>query len=597
MKKYFAMIALAALMLGACENIQVVEDPADGVTTIHAITGANMTKTVLKDFDVNWNTGDKLAVADEDDTVVEFTLEGDGGSDEGTFEGELNGKRLGTYAVYPYTANASVSGTTVTVDYLASWAYGTTEVPMWGENDGTGEYVFNNIGGAVLVSYSNVPATTNAKTFVLTSNVNITGTVTVSGLDATPSASLTTGGNTVTITNVPGTETAVSFVVPVLAGTGYTFTAALKDGDNVVPGTSKTATNRTITANKITKFPDVDLTPVIKVSTANPMTVASTASSQTITYAIANVAATEVVSASTTTLWISNVTVVDGTTVTFDVAQQPQGGAARSGEITLRYSGADDVVVTVNQDPAPVINLSTTTPLYVKETGEDSQPVSYTISYTISYPTAGSELTAAESLDWVTTPIVGDDEVTFTVSNQTHGDNARYGIITLNYPNANPVSFYVSQEGKVYTLSGTINSKTQNDINGDGITWDGDFEINTDDGITWRLHRGTSNTETKTIYCQSGIPFRVTTIEHTSTNGNKVSSISLNIKVGDTAGSGNAISDHTGSIPGTYTATIPTSPETIWYNKYYTFEYNITFGNKNGYEIFNSAVFYGYIVP
>lgn len=594
MKKIFAIIALAALTLVACEKVEQIETPADNVTTIRAIAGAGQTKTTVDGFDVKWSAGDKLAVADEDNTAVEFTLASGENTDTGLFNGSLGGKALGTYAVYPYRSVA-IDATSVTTEYLASWDYGTTEVPMWGANN-NGSYVFENIGGAVLVTYTNVPATPKGKTFVLTSNNVITGPVTVTGLPSTPVAAMTSTatGMTVTINNVPGDETSLSFVVPVIAESGYNFTVALKDGDNVIPGTSKTASDIKITPNVITRFPVVNLTPVIKVSTANPMTVASTASSQTITYSISNVADTEVVSAATTTSWISNVTVVDGTTVTFDVAQQPQGGAARSGFITLSYSGATDLLVTVDQDPAPVINLSTTTPLYVKETGEGSQSV----SYTISYPTAGSELTAAESLDWVTTPIVGDDEVTFTVSDQTHGDNARYGIITLNYPNANPVSFYVSQEGKVYTLSGTTNSKTQNDINGNGIAWDGDFEINTDEDINWRLHRGNSNTETKTIYCQSGIPFRVTTIEHTSTNGNKVNSISLNIKVGDTAGSGNAISDHTGNIPGTYIATIPTtSPETIWYNKYYTFEYNITFGNKNGYEIFNSAVFYGYIVP
>lgn len=581
MKKYFAMIALAALMLGACENIQVVEDPADGVTTIHAITGANMTKTVLKDFDVNWNTGDKLAVADEDDTVVEFTLEGDGGSDEGTFEGELNGKRLGTYAVYPYTANASVSGTTVTVDYLASWAYGTTEVPMWGENDGTGEYDFNNIGGAVLVSYSNVPATTNAKTFVLTSTVNITGTVTVSGLDKTPSARLTTGGNTVTITNVPGTETAVSFVVPVLAGTGYTFTAALKDGDNVVPGTSKTATNRTITANKITKFPDVDLTPVINLASTDPMEVASTASTQTINYSISNVAATETVSAVANVSWISNFTYT-GTTVTFAVAQQPAGAAARSGEITLSYPGAADVVVDVKQDPAPVINVSTT-PLYVYVAKAGQNGI--TIYYTIDNPTG--ESLSASAPTWITTDDNTPDVVTFNVSANT-GD-AQIGVITLSYPGANDVEFSVSQEGRVYTLSGSSANTTQADIDDHNIAWDRGVLT----GNPWTCTTTKGATKTVTIYSTTSMQYNVTSFEVATGSSTTATINSTTISVyansSDASTGSNAVSTESAS-------SITNTSGSDWSSYYYRIEYVLAGhkGNQTKYFYFDSAVFYGY---
>ena len=82
MKKFFAIIALATLTLVACEKVEQIETPANNVTTIRAIAGAGMTKTSIKDFDVIWSAGDVLAVADEDDTIVEFTLDGDGGSDE-----------------------------------------------------------------------------------------------------------------------------------------------------------------------------------------------------------------------------------------------------------------------------------------------------------------------------------------------------------------------------------------------------------------------------------------------------------------------------------------------------------------------------------
>ena len=595
MKKYFAIIALATLTLVACEKVEQIETPANNVTTIRAIAGASQTKTTVDGFEVFWSENDIIAVADEDNNMVEFTLTSGAGEANGTFNGSLGGKSLGYYAVYPKTDNASVSGNSVTVDYLASWAYGKSEVPMWGANDGEGVYAFDNIGGAILVSYSNVPETTTDKTFVLysTGEANITGTVTVSNLDDTPTVSTAAlSGKTVTITDIPGDKDFLSFIIPVPAGSGYNFKAELLDGSNLVPGTNKTASNRTITFNTITSFPEVDLTPVISVSSANPMVVVSTSTSQTITYAIANVAASEVVSAVANVAWIDNINVVDGTTITFDVAQQPQGGAARSGAITLSYNGADDVVVTVNQDPAPVINLSTTTPLYVKETGQSAQSV----SYTISYPTTSSTLEASESLNWISTPVVGDTEVTFTVTDQTHGDNARFGIITLTYPNANPVSFYVSQEGKVYTLSGTTNNATQSGVKDNGITWGGDVTV----GNQWQITGTKNSTQSKEFHSTTEMPYNVTSVDFTMGDYNAVNTIASLVisahsdnSTGAIVGS-TTISGKNNIVETTNTLTIGAGVDCT--NKYYKFSFNNIAFKNNNYINFTSAVFYGYIV-
>lgn len=346
MKKYFAMIALATLTLVACEKMEESKDLSNDVTTISAAAGAGQTKTAVDGFDVKWSAGDVLAVADEDDTIVEFTLTSGAGEQDATFEGTLGGKALGDYAVYPFS-NAAVAGTAVIAEYLDTWAYGKTEVPMWGANDGSGAYAFTNIGGAILVTYSNVPATTNDKYFVLTSSENITGPVTVSGLDSTPSVDVTAmTGTTVTVTGIPGDATSVSVIVPVPAGTGYNFAVELREAttDAVVPGTTKTASDRTITANQITKFPDIDLTPVI---TADPLTftiVSNKASTgNVINYSISNVAAGEQVTATPSNATVS-VTGITATTVTFSTEKKYTDGTT----ITLSYLGAASVVITVN---------------------------------------------------------------------------------------------------------------------------------------------------------------------------------------------------------------------------------------------------------
>ena len=355
MKKFFAIIALATLTLVACEKVQDYFEKSDDVTTITAIVGSPKTKTTVDGFDVKWSANDKVAVAAEDNTIGEFDLTGGAGNASGTFNGTLGGKPLGTYAVYPYqNADVDNANNTVTVEYLDSWVYGKTEVPLWGQNLGGNSYQFKNVGGAVLVTYSNVPATANNKKLVFTSNKNITGPVTISNLDSSPSVS--TGsmtGNTVTVTGIPGDATSVSVIVPVPAGTGYNITAQLKDAttDAVVPGTLKAATGRTFQLNKITKFDDVDLTPVITVTESPTSTFSKSAQTGTITYNIkrAGVLTSEVVSASSDDDWItiSNCT---ATTVTFSLtAYTVNGNKTREGTINLRFDNAEPKTVTIKQ--------------------------------------------------------------------------------------------------------------------------------------------------------------------------------------------------------------------------------------------------------
>ena len=89
--------------------------------------------------------------------------------------------------------------------------------------------------------------------------------------------------------------------------------------------------------------------PVINVTTATPISVANTASTgNVIAYTIENPVTGVSLTASSTDSWISNIAVASGQ-VTFNVAAQTSGAPARSGSITLSYTGAPDVEVVVNQ--------------------------------------------------------------------------------------------------------------------------------------------------------------------------------------------------------------------------------------------------------
>lgn len=274
MKKYYVfMTILVAVSMIACQKEQEKENEPEPVvepekevvlTTISATAGEAETKTFVDGLQVKWSKDDVIAVANEDDDIVVFTLKGEGGVASGSFDGDLSGKALGTYAVYPNTTNAAIAGNMASVDYKATWVYGRSEVPMYGVNDGTGAYTFSNIGGAIQISYTNVPA--SAAKFVLTETHTgaaakpITGTVVIEDLDSTPTLDLSgLDGQTVTITEVtPDGEGNALFVVPVPAGEGYIFRFELQtSGGEAIPGTQKIASSQTINNNRIKRFPAI----------------------------------------------------------------------------------------------------------------------------------------------------------------------------------------------------------------------------------------------------------------------------------------------------------------------------------------------------
>lgn len=89
--------------------------------------------------------------------------------------------------------------------------------------------------------------------------------------------------------------------------------------------------------------------PTIKVSSDNPMSVAGLGGVYSISYSIEN--PTEAtINAETTDSWITDIDHSTEGTVSFKVAAQDDGAEARIGSITLKYAGAEDVVVYVNQE-------------------------------------------------------------------------------------------------------------------------------------------------------------------------------------------------------------------------------------------------------
>ena len=242
MKKIYTLAALAMVAIVACNKeieptVEITPEKGDVTILAQAPSG---TKTIVDGLDVKWAAGDCIAVFDEDGDSHEFSLDNGAGTVDGEFSGSLSGKAELGYAVYPYTANSAFDDGEwcVYVDYPTTYAYNAVTVPMWGEVVSAGEYDFNHIGGAFKIQYTNVPA--GVSKFVFTSTTNITGTVTYNFSD--PAALSSNEGKVVTVTGVPSGD-ALTFIVPVPAGS-YTFSVKLLDSsENVIAGSEKTVSS------------------------------------------------------------------------------------------------------------------------------------------------------------------------------------------------------------------------------------------------------------------------------------------------------------------------------------------------------------------
>lgn len=88
--------------------------------------------------------------------------------------------------------------------------------------------------------------------------------------------------------------------------------------------------------------------PRINVTSSNPMAVSNANDLHAITYTISNPSGASI-SASANVAWIHDFDYSVAGEVSFEVDAQTAGDPARSGNITLSYTGADNVVVVVNQ--------------------------------------------------------------------------------------------------------------------------------------------------------------------------------------------------------------------------------------------------------
>lgn len=238
MKKTVILLVTAFVACVSC--IKENNGPAaqEG-TTIIATTEA--TKATVDGLQVQWTTGDQVALFIEDGTAKAFTLVGEGPVVKGKFSTSAYTPSTGHMpvglAAFP-AVGATLSGSKVSVKVPAEIPYGTSPVPMIGTTtDGT-TFNFAIATGAILISYKNLPP--YPFTFVLQADKPVAGTLEIADYTKPTGAAFVSEGasNTITVTGMPQ-EGDAEITIPLPAG-DYYFGVALLAADGTTPSPAPT---------------------------------------------------------------------------------------------------------------------------------------------------------------------------------------------------------------------------------------------------------------------------------------------------------------------------------------------------------------------
>lgn len=252
--KYLTSLAMAALLLAACSDEQEFASTPSGEGVLRAtVEGASPATRAGFDSEgaFYWTTGDQLGVTTTSSSTgfSALTLTSGAGQASGTFDGNISGE-LGSYAVYPYSASHSLSSTTLTYNFPATYSYTKVDADffsatqgegnsfnpaMWGSIS-NGSTQLKHLGGVFCIKIEKMPLTSG--TLTLTADKAITGDFTADLSGETPALTSTatvSENNAVSIGFSGATQEASGvFYVPVPTGT-YNVRIKVTDDSNTTP--------------------------------------------------------------------------------------------------------------------------------------------------------------------------------------------------------------------------------------------------------------------------------------------------------------------------------------------------------------------------
>ncbi len=299
----FTFVALAVAALAAsCASDDQAEQKQGEPKTVELIASLNGGKSTAKrvgmamgdnsNASFYWHKGEAILVQTKSGGTysgTEFTTDAETGSASATFKGTVAaGSELGTYAVYPYSANHKfTSATNLTYNLPAAYTYSkvesnifsktenavttypanNTNIPLVG-NIADGKIAFKHIGGLAVIRIDRMPAAEG--TLKITANEQLSGDFSCDLSASQPVITTTTasGNNTVTFAFSNATQNAAGvFYLPLATGSysgvkievAYgSATQTVNYGNLYVPRAGVTAVPLYTINGKLEKFSEIN---------------------------------------------------------------------------------------------------------------------------------------------------------------------------------------------------------------------------------------------------------------------------------------------------------------------------------------------------
>lgn len=259
MKRVF-YVSMFALALGSCTN-DFSEDATLFQKEVVNVSLPNVdSRTIMDGNSVKWESADHIGIFKTSGSNYannDFVLKTGANTTSATFEAEKTTGETNALAYYPYNANASYNGTSLTLPLESEYAYGaTTHAVMAAElsNGSATNIAFKNAGTLVAITVKNIPqGYTHA---VMTAAEKIAGNATVTFSNGTPTLAIANDASSTSI-SIDFTENAdvsKTFYFPVPVGEysqGLKITLTGDQQEEKVVGTLKNSnTDATFSAKR-----------------------------------------------------------------------------------------------------------------------------------------------------------------------------------------------------------------------------------------------------------------------------------------------------------------------------------------------------------
>lgn len=252
MKKLFLCVATALLTLSGCTNEEVMEAPVAKGKIQATLENSASRLAIGKGNALTWSADDAFVMFNEAGESATWTLEGTGGTEEGTFgtTDELGGTLMG--AAFPASNNPILQDNELTMTLPTTLEYkeGICNLPMWASVSSLDASVsFKHLGALLKIDFTDIPA--GYSKLIVNADKPLAGTFTADLSQAEPVLTSTDDAASDITVNFTASNIKQNklFYLPIPIETYEFINVSISNGTNILPIANWT--NRTIVRKKV----------------------------------------------------------------------------------------------------------------------------------------------------------------------------------------------------------------------------------------------------------------------------------------------------------------------------------------------------------